>query len=72
MLRPIFGHTLDYDRQVVGRNDSHTGGKTNSFTPGYIPNMAPHLWSWDYSMAPTGGRRRVRTRDGACLAVGPR
>jgi hypothetical protein len=51
ILVPIFGNTLDYDRQVVGRNDSHTGGETNSFTPGYVPNMAPHLWSWDYSTA---------------------
>ena len=24
---------------------------TISFTPGYFPNMSPHIWSWDYSMA---------------------
>jgi hypothetical protein len=52
MLFPIFGYTLDYDHQVVARNDSHTGGEYNSFTPGYLPNMSPHIWSWDYSMAP--------------------
>jgi hypothetical protein len=51
MLFPIFGSTLDYDQQVVARNDSHTGGEYNSFTPGYLPNMSPHLWSWDYSLA---------------------
>ena len=51
MLLPIFGYTLDYDQQVVGRNDSHTGGEYNSFTPGYVPNMSPHIWSWDYSTA---------------------
>jgi hypothetical protein len=52
LLFPIFGYTLDYDQQMVGRNDSHTGGEYNSFTPGYIPNMSPHIWSWDYSVAP--------------------
>ena len=52
LLRPIFGDTLDYDSQFVARNDSHTGGETNSFTPGYLPNMSPHIWSWDYSTAP--------------------
>jgi hypothetical protein len=52
LLYPIFGDTLDYDQQIVGRNDSHTGGETNSFTPGYLPNMSPHIWRWDYSMAP--------------------
>jgi hypothetical protein len=51
MLFPIFGNTIDYDQQVVGRNDRHTGGEYNSFTPGYLPNMSPHLWSWDYSLA---------------------
>jgi hypothetical protein len=50
-LLPIFGDTLDYDRQVVARNDAHTGGEYNSFTPGYVPNMSPHIWSWDYSTA---------------------
>src|SRR5262249_61084689 len=20
-----------------------------NFTPGYVPNMSPHIWSWDYS-----------------------
>ena len=52
MLFPIFGYTIDYDQQIVARNDSHTGGEYNSFTPGYLPNMSPHLWSWDYSLAP--------------------
>ncbi len=51
LLFPIFGDTIDYDQQVVARNDSHTGGEYNSFTPGYLPNMSPHLWSWDYSAA---------------------
>ncbi len=51
LLSPIFGDTIDYDQQVVGRNDSHTGGEYNSFTPGYVPNMSPHIWSWDYSTA---------------------
>jgi hypothetical protein len=53
LLKPIFGDTLDYDRQVVARNDSNTGGEWNSFTPGYLPNMSTHLWSWDYSTAVT-------------------
>jgi len=49
MLWQVFGDTLDYEWQVVGRNDGHTGGKGNSFTPGYIPNMSPYIWSLDYS-----------------------
>jgi hypothetical protein len=52
LLSQIFGDTLDYDRQIVARNDSHTGGVDNSFTPGYVPNMSPRIWSWDYSTAP--------------------
>jgi hypothetical protein len=52
LLFPIFGDTIDYDKQFVGRNDSHTGGEYNSFTPGYLPNMSPHIWSWDYGAAP--------------------
>lgn len=51
LLFPIFGATLDYPNQTVDRNDSHTGGIGNSFTPGYFPNMSPLIWSWDYSMA---------------------
>jgi hypothetical protein len=51
LLHPIFGDTLGYDSQMVARNDRHTGGEYNSFTPGYIPNMSPHIWSWDYSKA---------------------
>jgi hypothetical protein len=51
LLSPIFGDTIDYDHQVVGRNDSNTGGEYNSFTPGYLPNMSTHVWSWDYSTA---------------------
>jgi hypothetical protein len=52
LLFPIFGDTIDYDQQTVDRNDDHTGGEYNSFTPGYFPNMSPHIWSWDYSLAP--------------------
>jgi hypothetical protein len=52
LLRPIFGDTLDYDRQTVDRNDDNTGGEYNSFTPGYFPNMSTHIWSFDYSLAP--------------------
>jgi hypothetical protein len=52
LLRDIFKGTLDYDNQVVGRNDSNSGGEWNSFTPGYLPNMSTHIWSWDYSTAP--------------------
>jgi hypothetical protein len=52
LLLPIFGNTIDYANQVVGRNDAELGGKKNSITPGYIPNMAVSLWSWDYSLAP--------------------
>src|SRR5262249_12269999 len=51
LLFPIFGDTIDYDRQLVGRNDGETGGPDNSFTPGYLPNMSPRIWSWDYSTA---------------------
>ena len=51
LLFPVFGDTIDYGQQYVGRNDSHTGGEYNSFTPGYLPNMSPHIWSWDYSAA---------------------
>jgi hypothetical protein len=51
LLFPIFDDTIDYDQQVVGRNDRKTGGEYNSFTPGYVPNMSPHIWSWDYSKA---------------------
>jgi hypothetical protein len=51
LLFPIFGYTIDYDRQIVDRNDSHVGGENNSFTPGYFPNMSPLIWSWDYSTA---------------------
>ncbi|MBR0692814.1 hypothetical protein [Bradyrhizobium lablabi] len=54
LLFPIFGDTLDYDQQTVDRNDDHTGGEYNSFTPGYFPNMSPHIWSWDYSLASHG------------------
>jgi hypothetical protein len=50
LLRPIFGDTLDYDRQIVSRNDGETGGPGNSYTPGYVPNMAKTLWSWDYGL----------------------
>ena len=49
MLRPIFAGTLSYDDQYVGRNDGEVGGPWNSYTPGYLPNMAVRLWSWDYS-----------------------
>ena len=52
LLQPVFGNTIDYAKQTVGRNDGNTGGKDNSFTPGYIPNMAVTIWSWDYSTAP--------------------
>jgi hypothetical protein len=50
LLRPIFGDTLDYERQMVDRNDINFGGEDNSFTPGYIPNMARPQWSFDYSL----------------------
>ena len=33
----------------MGRNDGEVGGPWNSYTPGYLPNMAVRLWSWDYS-----------------------
>jgi hypothetical protein len=51
LLRPIFINTLPYDDQFVARNDDQTGGPFNSFTPGFIPNMAISLWSLDYSTA---------------------
>jgi hypothetical protein len=51
LLLPIFDNSIDYDNQTVGRNDGKTGGEYNSFTPGYVPNMSPHIWSWDYSIA---------------------
>jgi hypothetical protein len=50
LLRPIFADTLDYDHQIVSRNDGETGGPDNSYTPGYLPNMAKTLWSWDYGL----------------------
>jgi hypothetical protein len=50
LLRPIFADTLDYDQQIVSRNDGETGGPDNSYTPGYLPNMAKTLWSWDYGL----------------------
>ncbi|MBV8796401.1 MAG: hypothetical protein JO136_15830 [Hyphomicrobiales bacterium] len=49
MLRSVFANTLDYAEQYVGRNDGEVGGPYNSYTPGYLPNMAVRLWSWDYS-----------------------
>jgi hypothetical protein len=49
LLFPIFGDTINYNEQIVARNDGEVGGPDNSFTPGYFPNMAPNLWSWDYS-----------------------
>src|SRR5436190_9887515 len=51
-LLPIFGNTIDYNNQSVGQNFGNTGGEYNSFTPGYVPNMSTHIWSWDYSIAP--------------------
>ena len=50
LLRPIFGNTLDYEHQIVARNDGEVGGPDNSYTPGYFPNMAVRLWSKDYSL----------------------
>jgi hypothetical protein len=58
LLFEVFGYTLDYENQIVGRNDGEVGGPDNSFTPGYLPNMAPKLWSWDYS-AEHAGRASV-------------
>jgi hypothetical protein len=49
LLRSVFAGTLSYDDQYVGRNDGEVGGPWNSYTPGYLPNMAVRLWSWDYS-----------------------
>ena len=51
LLMPIFGLTLPYDTQQVARNDDETGGKNNSFTAGYVPNMAKTIWRLDYSSA---------------------
>jgi hypothetical protein len=51
LLFPIFGNTIDYNNQSVGQNFGNTGGEYNSFTPGYVPNMSTHIWSWDYSTA---------------------
>lgn len=51
LLFPIFDNTLDYDNQVVGRNDDDMGGEDNNFTPGYFPNMSRHMWSRDYSLS---------------------
>ena len=51
LLFPIFDNTIDYDNQSVGQNFGNTGGEYNSFTPGYVPNMSTHIWSWDYSTA---------------------
>ena len=53
LLFPIFDNTLDYDQQLVGRNDNDMGGEDNNFTPGYFPNMSRHMWSRDYSLAIT-------------------
>jgi hypothetical protein len=50
LLRPIFGDTLDYARQMVARNDGEVGGRTNSYTPDYLPNMAVAYWYKDYSV----------------------
>src|ERR1700722_8196460 len=50
LVRPIFADTLDYDHQIVSRNDGETGGPDNSYTPGYLPNMAKTLWRWDYGL----------------------
>ena len=49
LLRSVFADTLSYGDQYVGRNDGEVGGPWNSYTPGYLPNMAVRLWSWDYS-----------------------
>jgi len=49
LLTPIFGNSLDYANQIVSINDTDTGGESNSFTPGYFPNMSRLIWSWDYS-----------------------
>ena len=54
LLAPIFDNTLDYNNQSVGKNTGNTGGEYNSFTPGYVPNMSTHIWSWDYSTASDG------------------
>jgi len=50
LLRDIFGNTIDYERQIVSKNVGETGGPNNSWTPGYVPNMSPSIWSTDYSM----------------------
>src|SRR5262249_38633204 len=50
LLCPIFANTLNYDEQIIARNDGDVGGPDNSYTPGYLPNMAKSLWSWDYSL----------------------
>jgi hypothetical protein len=52
LLLPLFGNTIDYANQSVGRNDGKWGGKDNSITPSHFPKMALSLWSWDYSLAP--------------------
>jgi hypothetical protein len=54
LLLPIFGDTIDYGQQTVGRNDGNAGGEYNSYTPGYLPNMSTHIWSWDYSTESAG------------------
>jgi hypothetical protein len=52
LLHPVFLGTLKLSTQQIAMNDSEVGGPDNSFTPGYIPNMAKNLWSLDYSLEP--------------------
>ena len=52
LLTPIFGSSIDYPHQTVDVNERDVGGESNSFTPGYFPNMSRKIWSWDYSVAP--------------------
>src|SRR5262249_37433737 len=44
--------TLPYKDLAVARNNDDYGGEDNSFTPGYIPNMARTIWRQDYSVEP--------------------
>jgi hypothetical protein len=49
LLRPIYGATLPYDDQWIGRNDAEWGGRTNSITLATVPRMAVTIWALDYS-----------------------
>jgi hypothetical protein len=48
LLFEIFGETLPYEDQLVGRNDANWGGSKNSITMGNMPRMAKDKWAFDY------------------------